>query len=88
MQALGKSVTILVFPSNEYYYKIHDFRNGWWNGTCSRIKWHGYLNDDNDIKQRHGNNVEEHYRSAQPDVLLGDPVLEMTFDTENELQEY
>ena len=43
--------------------------------------------DDDTNKQRNESNVElEHdLGEAQPDALLGDPKLGMTFDTENEV---
>ncbi|XBH71477.1 hypothetical protein VPH35_098925 [Triticum aestivum] len=46
--------------------------------------------DDDTIKQLNESNVElEHDDGeAQPDALLGDPKLGMTFDTENEVREY
>ncbi|XP_048533275.1 protein FAR-RED IMPAIRED RESPONSE 1-like isoform X1 [Triticum urartu] len=46
--------------------------------------------DDDTNKQRNESNVElEHdLGEAQPDALLGDPKLGMTFDTENEVREY
>jgi hypothetical protein len=46
--------------------------------------------DDDGIKQRNESNVElEHEHSeAQPDALLGEPELGMTFDTENEVRGY
>ncbi|KAI5013265.1 hypothetical protein ZWY2020_028219 [Hordeum vulgare] len=45
--------------------------------------------DDDDIKQQNQSNMEiEHdHIEDQPDSLLGDPELGMTFDTENESQE-
>ena len=46
--------------------------------------------DDDTNKQWNESNVElEHdLGEAQPDALLGDPKLGMTFDTENEVREY